>query len=163
LSKVDPPTQEGAVQPIKAGYEVVVTSERLVSHAGVGLLTELANRLGLTDGLDRYAVPVTGRTRRHRPARVVRDAIVMLADGGDCLADVRLLAGCQDLLGPVASLPTAWRVIQRLAAAGKTGLAGLRLARASARARAWRAGAGPAERLLVDLDGSLVIVHSDRK
>jgi hypothetical protein len=38
LSKVDPPTQEGAVQPIKAGYEVVVTSERLVSHAGVGLL-----------------------------------------------------------------------------------------------------------------------------
>ena len=89
--------------------------------------------------------------------------IVMLADGGECLSDVRLLVACQDLLGPVASIPTAWRAIDQLAAAGETGLAGLRLARATARARAWRAGAGPAGRLIVDLDGSLVIAHSDRK
>ena len=110
----------------------------------MGLLAELADRLGLTAALDRYAVPLGGRARRHPPARVVRDVIVMLADGGDCLSDVRLLAGCQDLLGQAASIPTAWRVIQRLADAGETGLAALRLARATARARAWRAGAGPA-------------------
>jgi hypothetical protein len=151
------------VQPTNSSYDVTVADERLVSHAGVGLLTELADRLGLTAALDRYAVPVTGRTRRHRPARVVRDAIVMLADGGDCLSDLRLLTGCQDLLGPVASIPTAWRAIQHLAEGGETGLAGLRLARATARAVAWRTGAGPAGRLIVDLDGSLIIAHTDRK
>jgi Transposase DDE domain group 1 len=151
------------VQPTNSCFDVTVADERLVTHAGIGLLAELANRLGLTAALGRYATPVSGRARRHPPARVVRDAIVMLADGGDCLSDLRLLTGCQDLLGPVASIPTAWRAIQRLADAGETGLAGLRLARAAARARAWRAGAGPAGRLIVDLDGSLVIAHSDRK
>ena len=144
-------------------YDVTVAGERLVSHAGIGLLAGLADRLGLTAALGRYAVPVTGRKRRHPPARVVRDAIVMLADGGDCLSDVRLLVGCQELLGPVASVPTTWRAVQRLAVAGELGLAGLRLARATARARAWRAGAGPAGRLIVDLDGSLIVAHSDRK
>jgi hypothetical protein len=82
------------VQPTKAPYDVAVADERLVSHAGVGLLAELADRLGLTTALGRFAVPQAGRKRRHPPARVVRDAIVMLADGGDCLSDVRLLAGC---------------------------------------------------------------------
>ena len=94
---------------------------------------------------------------------MVRDAIVMLADGGDCLSDLRLLTGCQALLGPLASIPTAWRVIEQLARSGETGLAGLRLARAAARARAWRAGAGPTGRLIVDLDGHLIVAHSDRK
>jgi Transposase DDE domain group 1 len=163
LSKVDPPPQEGQVQPTNSPYDVTVADERLVSHAGVGLLAELADRLGLTGALDRYAIPLTGRKRRHSPARVVRDTVVMLADGGDCLSDVRLLAGCQGLLGPVASIPTAWRAIQRLADAGETRLAGLRLARAHARARAWRAGAGPSGRLIVDLDGSLIVAHTDRK
>jgi Transposase DDE domain group 1 len=151
------------VEPTKAPYNVTVSDERLVSHAGVGLLAELADRLGLTGALEQFAVPASGRARRHPPARVLRDAIVMLADGGDCLSDVRLLTGCQDLLGPVASIPTAWRTIQRLACAGETGLAGLRRARATARARAWRAGAGPTGRLILDLDGSLIIAHTDRK
>jgi hypothetical protein len=57
------------------------------------------DRLGLTGALERFAVPGTGRTRRHPPAGVVRDVLVMLADGGDCLSDVRLPAGYQDLLG----------------------------------------------------------------
>jgi len=35
------------VQPTKP-CEVVVEDERLVSHAGVGLLAELADRVGLT-------------------------------------------------------------------------------------------------------------------
>jgi len=93
------------VQPIKPRYEVVVADERLVSHAGVGLLAELADRVGLTAALDRFVVRLPspspspspsrgpGRKRRHQPASVFRDLIVMLADGGDCLSDVRLLAG----------------------------------------------------------------------
>ena len=36
------------MQPTKAPYDVAVADERLVSHAGVGLLAGLADRLGLT-------------------------------------------------------------------------------------------------------------------
>ena len=88
---------------------------------------------------------------------MLRDLILMLADGGDCLSDLRLLAG--QLLGPVASVPTAWRVIERLAQAGEDGLAGLRAARAQARARAWQAGAAPAGRWILDVDATLVDAH----
>jgi hypothetical protein len=151
------------VQPIKPRYDVVVADERLVSHAGVGLLAELADRVGLTAAVGRLAARSRGRARRHPPARVLRDLIVMLADGGDCLSDLRLLAGCGPLLGPVASVPTAWRVIERLAQAGEDGLAGLRAARAQARARAWQAGAAPAGRWILDIDATLVDAHTDRK
>jgi hypothetical protein len=151
------------VQAIKPRYDVVLADERLVSHAGVGLLAELADRVGLTAAVDWFAVPSGGRARRHEPARVLRDLIVMLADGGDCLSDLRLLAGCGQLLGPVASVPTAWRVIERLARAGEDGLAGLRAARAQARTRAWQAGAAPAGRWILDVDATLIDAHTDRK
>ena len=55
------------------------------------------------------------RRGRHDPGRVVRDLAVMLADGGDCLADLRAVRDQQPLFGPVASDATAFRVIDRLA------------------------------------------------
>jgi Transposase DDE domain group 1 len=63
----------------------------------------------------------------------------------------------------VASTPTAWRVIERVAT-DPDGLARLRAARAHARARAWAAGAHPdPELLIVDADATLVLAHSDAK
>ena len=67
---------------------------------------------------------------------------VMLADGGDCLTDLAVLRDQPELFGPVASTPTAWRVVERLAQ-DPDGLARLRLARAHARGRAWAAGGDP--------------------
>jgi hypothetical protein len=40
---------------------------------------------------------------------------VVLADGGDCLSDLAALRDQPGLFGPVASTPTAWRVVERLA------------------------------------------------
>ena len=155
------------MQATKPRFDVVVADDRLVSHAGVALLAELADRLGLTRALDRFVVIRAGhgrmRRRRHAPAKVLRDLIVMLADGGDCLSDLRLLAGCDALLGPVASIPTAWRVLERLGQLGEDGLAVLRVARARARAHAWHAGGWPPRRLILDLDATLLVAHSDRK
>jgi Transposase DDE domain group 1 len=162
LSKVGPSTQEGVVQATNPPLDVVVADDRLVSHAGVALLAELADRLGLSSSLDRF-VGGRGRTRRHPLARVLRDLIVMLADGGDCLSDLRLLGGCSALLGPVTSIPTAWRVLERLGQLGEDGMAALRAARAQMRARAWRAGARPPRRLILDLDATLLVAHTDRK
>ena len=94
---------------------------------------------------------------------MLRDLAVMLADGGDCLSDLAVLRDQPELFGPVASTPTAWRVVERVAT-DPDGLARLRAARAHARARAWAAGAHPdPELLIVDADATLVLAHSDAK
>ena len=147
----------------RARFDVTADGEGLVGHAGVVLLVELADRLGLPAALDRW----TGREQpgraRHRSGKVLADLAVMLADGGDCLSDLVVLRDQPGLFGPVASTPTAWRVVERLAHAGEQGLAGLRLARAQARRRAWQAGAWVEGLLVIDLDATVVTAHSDKQ
>ena len=43
------------MQPTNPGYAVGVADEQLVSHAGIGLLAELADRIGLTHALEQLA------------------------------------------------------------------------------------------------------------
>jgi hypothetical protein len=132
----------------------------VVGHAGAALLRELADRLGLTRALGWHQA---GGRRCHPDAAVLRDLAVMLADGGDCLSDLAVLRDQPELFGPVASTPTAWRVVERVAT-DPDGLARLRAARAHARARAWAAGGEPTvELLVIDADATLVLSHSDAK
>jgi Transposase DDE domain group 1 len=141
-------------------FEVTTDGVGVVGHAGAALLGELADRLGLTRALGWRQV---GGRRRHADAAVLRDLAVMLADGGDCLSDLAALGDQPELFGQVASIPTAWRVLERVAT-DPDGLARLRAARAHARARAWAAGAHPdIELLIVDADATLVLAHSDAK
>ena len=141
-------------------FEVTTDGVGVVGHAGAALLRELADRLGLTTALG-WRVP-DGR-RRHLDAAVLRDLAVMLADGGDCLSDLAALRDQPELFGPVASTPTAWRVVERVAT-DRDGLARLRAARAHARTRAWTVGAHPdLELLVIDADATLVLAHSDAK
>jgi Transposase DDE domain group 1 len=79
------------------------------------------------------------------------------------LSDLAVLRHQPELFGPVASTPTAWRVVERTAS-DPDGLARLRAARAHARGRAWAAGGDPDVGLLVvDADATLVLAHSDHK
>ena len=80
------------------------------------------------------------RRSAHDPGRVVRDLAVAIADGGDCLADLRAVRDQESLFGPVASDATAFRVIDRIAGEPAL-LEALRIARAHARERAWTQGA----------------------
>jgi hypothetical protein len=140
--------------------EVTTDGAGVVGHVGAALLRELADRLGLTRALGWQQVDTR---RRHLDAVVLRDLAVMLADGGDCLSDLAALRHQPELFGLVASTPTAWRVVERVAT-DPDGLARLRAARAHARARAWAAGAHPdVELLVVDADATLVLAHSDHK
>jgi hypothetical protein len=146
------------------GFEVTTDGAGVVGHAGAALLRELADRLGLTRALG-WGTSGTSqsRRRRHLEGAVLRDLAVVLADGGDCLSDLAALRDQPALFGPVASTPTAWRVLERTAQ-DPDGLARLRAARAHARARAWSAGGGPdVELLVVDADATLVLAHSDAK
>jgi Transposase DDE domain group 1 len=143
-----------------SSFEVTTDGTGVVGHAGAALLRELADRVGLTRAL---GWSQQGAHRRHPDAAVLRDLAVLLADGGDCLSDLAVLRDQPELFGPVASTPTAWRVIER-AASDPDGLARLRAARAHARAHAWAVGGDPdMELLIIDADATLVLAQTDAK
>ena len=122
------------------------------------MLREMAEETGLTEAitgalLDTYAgVPV------HAPGRVFTDLAVAIADGADAVSGIAVLADRADLFGPVASMPTTWRVLDRIDAPH---LERVRAARAVARERAWAAGAGPdlGSELRIDFDATITIAH----
>jgi hypothetical protein len=145
-----------------ARFEVTCDGDGIAGHAGAALLGELADRLGLTAALGWRAGRTQTSRHRHGAGAVLRDLAVLLADGGDCLSDLAVLRGQPELFGPVASTPTAWRMIEQVAC-DPDGLAGLRAGRAHARAAAWRAGAYADGLLVVDVDGTLVDAHSDKQ
>jgi Transposase DDE domain group 1 len=140
--------------------EVASDGEGLVSHAGAALLAEAADGLGLTRELSHALVGMRERRGRHDPGRVVRDLAVMLADGGDCLSDLRAVRDQEPLFGAVASDATAFRVIDAIASDPSL-LGALRAARARARENAWNAGAAPAQ-VVIDVDATLITAHSEK-
>src|SRR5256714_10744521 len=103
--------------------------------------------------------PTRRRRSAHDPGQVVRDLIVSIADGGDCLADLAVLREQPDLFGEVASLPTAWRVIATIT---PERLGVLREAHRQAREQAWAKRAAP-ERITLDIDATLVTAHSEKE
>ena len=139
--------------------QVVADAEGLTSRAGTALVAAVADRVGLTAALSEALGGLRERRSRHDPGRVVRDLALTLADGGDCLCDLRALRDQEGLFGEVASDATAWRTI---AALDQDRLAALRGARAQARRRVWEQ-AGAPERVILDLDGTLVTAHSDKE
>ena len=138
---------------------VVADGTGVVSHAGSGLLVELADRLGLTAGLSGVMADTRRRRSAHDPGGVIRDLAVMLCDGGDCLADLGALRDQEGLFGRVASDATAWRVIDSL---DEDHLVAVRRARREARSRAWAAGGRP-DQIILDIDSTLVGSHSEKE
>jgi Transposase DDE domain group 1 len=122
--------------------EVTTDGTGLVSHAGTALLTQVADKLGLTRALSLRLEPVKQRQRGHDPGRVIRDLAVMAADGGERVCDLAVLRDQQELFGAVASDSTAYRVIEKVAS--EPGLLGeLRGAHARARERFWELHGAP--------------------
>ncbi len=143
--------------------KLVVTADGdgVVSHAGSTLLVGLADQVGLTGALSAAMAPTRERVSAHDPGVVLRDLVVMLADGGTCLSDLGAQRERAARLGAaVASDSTAYRVI---ASIDQAGLERLRDAVATARARAWELGAGVCGRVLLDFDATLVGAFSRKQ
>jgi hypothetical protein len=142
--------------------KVTADGDGVVSHAGAELLRELAGSTGLVDAWDAALIGTYQAMPVHFPGSVLTDLAVAIADGASSISDLRSLRERPDLFGPVASTPTAWRVLDRVSAAH---LVLLRAGRAKARQRAWAAGAGPdlSEELCLDIDATIVIAHSDKE
>jgi hypothetical protein len=145
----------------------------VVGHAGARLLADVAEVTGLTsacsEGLASLRQPCGG----HDPGRVAVDVAVMLADGGEAISDLTVLRDQVGLFGPVASDPTAWRLLSTMDDAV---LDRLRTARAAARETAWAqlidtrsglpettAAGQPVPGLVLDLDASVVVCHSEKE
>ena len=144
---------------------VEVGTEPLLSSAGGVLLVETARAVGLQEGLSRALAPWRAPTAVHDPGKVLADLAMGVALGGDCLADVATVRAQPDLFGHVASDPTVSRLVDRLAEGADRALAALRTARADARAAAW-AYASPlavGAPVVVDLDATLVLAHSEKE
>ena len=141
--------------------DVAPDGDGLVSHAGAALLAETADRVGLTRELSRALAGVRERRGKHDPGRVIRDLAVMLADGGDCLSDLRAVRDQEPLFGAVASDTTAFRLVDQIAS-DPTLLEALRVARARARERAWELGVRP-QRLVLDIDSTLICAHTEKE
>jgi hypothetical protein len=137
----------------------------VVSHAGVGLLRELAQETGLVDGISAALIDTYSGVPVHPPGRVFTDLAVAIADGADAVSGIVVLTDRQELFGPVASMPTTWRVLDRV---DEVHLDKVRAARADAREQAWAAGAGPDSEelggeLRIDFDATITIAHSEKE
>ncbi|MFD4896321.1 IS1380 family transposase [Kitasatospora sp. NPDC058397] len=145
----------------------------VVNHAGSRLLADLADATGLAHAFGDALGRLRPRGTSHDPGRIAADLVVMLADGGEAIADLALLRDQPEVFGPVASTPTAWRL---LAGIDPAALAALRSARAAAREVAWlqagetrhgipasKAGGRELPGLVLDIDATLVTCHSEKE
>ena len=134
----------------------------VVSHAGSELLREMAAGTGLVDVWDEALLGTYKGVPFHQPGQVLADLAVAIADGATAISHLAALRDQPSLFGPVASTPTAWRVLDRV---GEVELGWLRQGRAAARAAAWAAGAGPdlSVELALDFDATIVISHSEKE
>lgn len=156
-----------------SGLSVTGDGTGVVSHAGTVGLRLLADRVGLCDQLSeamarRSFVPV------HDRGRVLTDVAVMLADGGEAIADIGVLRHQSAVLGPVASAPTVWRALDEVTPAKLKKIAA---ARARVRRQVWARltagnGAIPASKVagtdlggtvVLDVDATIVIAHSEKE
>ena len=138
-----------------------------VSQAGGVLLVETVRKTGLDQAISAALTPWRKPRAVHDPGKVLLDVALAVALGGDCLADVGMLRAEPELFGPVASDPTVSRLVGTLAADGNRALTAIRAARAEVRQRVWslaRDAAPDADgQVIVDIDGVLVLAHSDKQ
>jgi hypothetical protein len=143
----------------------------VVAHAGSVGLRMLADRTGLTGEVSK-ALARRSFTPVHDRGRVLVDVAVMLADGGEAIADIDVLRHQNQVLGSVASAPTVWRTLDELTPAA---LRKIGTARARVRRHVWSqlpdglpASKAPGADLgnnvvVLDVDATIVVAHSEKE
>ena len=156
-------------QPIGSYPHVLVRDDgrAVVSQAGSVLLVETVRKIGLDQAISAALTPWRRPRAVHDPGKMLVDLALAVALGGDCLADIALLRSEPAAFGPVASDPTVSRLIDTLAASGEKALTAIRTARSEVRRRVWELADDRAPdagaQVTVDLDGVLVVAHSDKQ
>lgn len=147
------------------GLDVTAGGQGIVSHAGVVLLRALADRTGLTGGLS-GALARRGFMPVHDRGRVLADLAVAIADGATVISDFAVMSGQREVLGPVASVPTVWRVLEEIAGGGPKTARLVTAAVNAARVRAWegivaRHGKMPGVRIADEVLDDVICIRLD--
>lgn len=153
-----------------SGLSVSADGVGVVAHAGSVATRLLADRTGLRGQLS-TAMARRGFVPVHDRGQVLTDVAVMLADGGEAIADIDVLRHQGSVLGPVASPPTVWRTLDEVTPVRVKKIAA---ARARVRRHVWsqlQAGV-PASRaagrdlgqvVVLDVDATIVVAHSEKE
>jgi len=155
------------------GLTVEVSGADVVNHVGTAVVRMLGDKVGLTGSLS-AAMAGTRQLPLHDRGRVLTDLAAVVADGGTRIKDIAVLGDQAVLFKSVASVPTAWRALEE---ADELRLAALAAARARVRAYVWEqivarhgrippcclAGTDLGDWIVIRLDASIVIAHSDKE
>ena len=144
------------------GVVVEGGGDQVVAHVGLHALGAFADRLGLGDSLS-ARIPMSGeRIPVHDRGKVLVQAMLMLAGGGEACSDIEHLRAQGSLFGAVPSDSTLYRTFREI---GSSTLAGLREATAEVRSEVWRRSAATTgtDTVVLDIDASLHEVHSQNK
>jgi hypothetical protein len=136
--------------------------EGVVAHVGLHALGRFADRLGLADLLSVRIPVMSERLPVHDRGKVLVQAMLMMAGGGEACSDIEKLRAQPALFGEVPSDSTLYRTFFQL---DPTTVGGLWDAMAQARAQVWsRAAATTGNAAVVlDIDSSLHEIHSENK
>ena len=131
-----------------------------VAHVGLHALGSFADRLSLGPLIS--AVIPQSAFVGHDRGKVVLQAALTLAGGGECCADIEFLRASSALFGEVCSDSTLYRTVRAITPAGREDLLA---AVAPARQQVWSrssatVGTSP---IFLDIDASLVEIHSENK
>ncbi len=156
-----------------AGLSVTGDGTGVVAHAGSVGLRLVADKTGLTSELSK-ALSRKSFAPVHDRGRVLVDVAVMLADGGEAIADIDVLRHQAQVLGPVASPPTVWRPLDEITPGRLKKIA---TARARVRRHVWAqlatspdgipasrvAGTDLGDVVVLDVDATIVVAHSEKE
>ena len=136
---------------------------QVVGHVGLHALGSFADRLGMGEALS-DAVGWRGPgVPGHDRGKVLTQIMLMLAGGGECCADIEFLGSQERLFAAVCSDSTVYQTFTETLDA--PAVARAREAVARIRSQVWTrsastTGTGP---MILDLDASLVEIHSENK
>lgn len=148
-----------------------LTGQALVSHAGLGVLASFLNALGfrkLCEDRFSHFVPATAG---HRPGKILGSLALMLAAGGEQVTDVDQLRAAPAMSGSVASDVTISRFMARIKDQPEAFSHGFATMQRTLRSKLWAAAgkrnlarrATAEDPLIIDIDASLVHVHSEKE
>ncbi len=136
--------------------------EGVVAHVGLHALGRFADRLALADLLSARIPIMSERLPLHDRGKVLVQAMLMMAGGGEACSDIEKLRAQPTLFGEVPSDSTLYRSFFQL---DPVTVSGLWEAMAQARAQVWSRSAATTgmDMVVLDIDSSLHEIHSENK
>lgn len=148
-----------------------LTDQSLISHAGLGVLSSFLNAMDFRRLCEDRFSQFVPTMAVHRPGKILGALALSLAGGGEQVTDVDQLRQSPELFGKVASDSTVSRFINQVKEQPEVFKHGFVTMQCSLRAKLWAA-AGPrnpslratsTNPLIIDLDATLVHVHSEKE